>query len=386
MTRFMESIRTITVLMAGVAVVSSAVAASPAHDLDATVADAAQAFMQQNDIPGVAIAVTVQGKQRFYNYGVASRETGQKVTSDTLFELGSVSKTFTATLTSYAQADGRLSLSDHPSKYVPQLAGSDFDKVTLLELGTHTAGGFPLQVPDDVHDTAQLMDYFKHWKPRYAPGTLRTYANPSIGMLGMIAAKSLQMPFDVAMQKLVFSKLGLSNTYLHVPTDKMSLYAQGYNSDNKPVRLNPGVLADEAYGVKSSAKDMLHVVEANLGLVEVEPKLRQALDQTRVGYFKVGPMTQDLIWEQMDYPVQLHTLLESNAAKMILQDNAVTRLKPPLAAQQDVLVNKTGATNGFGSYVVFVPAKKIGIVILANRNHPTEARLRLAYQILESLD
>ncbi|WZB76462.1 serine hydrolase [Achromobacter insuavis] len=65
------------------------------------------------------------------------------VSSDTLFELGSISKTFTVTLAAYAQATGRLSLTDSPAKWVPELQGSEFAKLTLVNLATHTAGGFP---------------------------------------------------------------------------------------------------------------------------------------------------------------------------------------------------------------------------------------------------
>lgn len=65
---------------------SRAMAEQP--DLDATVRDAARAVMRQYNIPGLAIAVTTNGKRRFYNYGVASRETRRTVTSDTLFEIG----------------------------------------------------------------------------------------------------------------------------------------------------------------------------------------------------------------------------------------------------------------------------------------------------------
>ena len=91
--------------------------------------------------------------------------------SDTLFEIGSVSKTFTATLVSYAQAGGHLSLSDNASRYLPALRGSNLDHVSLLNLGTHTPGGLPLQVPDDVRDDDQLMQYFRDWKPPDPPGT-----------------------------------------------------------------------------------------------------------------------------------------------------------------------------------------------------------------------
>jgi beta-lactamase class C len=354
--------------------------------IDVMVRNVAQAAMQQYNIPGMAIAVTINGKQRFYNYGVASKETQQKVTSDTLFEIGSISKTFTATLATYAQAEGQLSLIDSPSKYLTELRGSSFDKVTLINLGTHTAGGFPLQVPDEIQNTEQLMNYFKTWQPTYAPGTKRTYANPSIGMLGMVVAKSMEMRFEDAMEQSLFHKLGMPNTYINVPASKMTLYAQGYNKMDAPVRVNPGVLAAETYGVKTSAKDLIHFVEVNLNPTHEETKLQRAILDTHTGYFKIGSMTQDLIWEQYAYPVKLDALLEAYSSKLTDEHDAVTALNPPQLPQKAVWINKTGATNGFSAYVAFVPAKKIGIALLANKNFPIESRIRLAYQILNTLN
>ncbi|RYE28648.1 MAG: response regulator [Sphingobacteriales bacterium] len=78
-----------------------------------------------------------------------------------MFEVGSISKLFTATLAAYAQANGQLSLTDPVEKYLPELQGSAFGKVLLMHLATHTAGGFPLQVPENVENEQQLMDYLK---------------------------------------------------------------------------------------------------------------------------------------------------------------------------------------------------------------------------------
>lgn len=375
--------------LVGALVLSSAAfakAPSLPPSLDAVVGEAAHALMQQNGIPGLAIAVTVGGKQHFFNYGVASGQTQQKVTSDTLFEIGSISKTFTATLASYAQATGRLKLSDAPARYLPPLEGSAFGSQTrLVNLGTHTAGCFPLQVPDAVKTTGQLFDYFRGWQPQYAAGTRRTYANPSIGMLGLIAARSMDLPFEEAMQKNVFSPLGLRNTYLDVPTAKMPQYAQGYTKAGAPIRLSGGMLGAEAYGVRTSARDLLRFVEANLRGPGTTP-LQRAIVDTHTGYFRLGAMTQDLVWEQYSYPVALPALLEGNSDKVAYESQDVTAIDPPQAPQQAVWINKTGSTNGFSAYVAFVPAKKIGIVVLANKNVPIPPRVRLAYDILEKLD
>lgn len=362
-------------------------AGTPARADRATIAvDAAVAeVMRQYGIAGMAIGVSRNGQQRFFNYGDASREPRRPVSSDTLFELGSISKTFTVTLAAYAQATGRLSLDDSPSKWLPELRGSAFAKQTLVNLATHTSGGFPLQVPDTVQDMAQMMDYLKAWTPRYAPGAKRTYANPGIGMLGVVAARALGQPYVAALEQGLLPKLGLRNTYLEVPPQKMADYAQGYDKRDAPIRLRPGVLADEAYGVKSSARDMLRFVEINLGTAPVDATLRHAIAATHTGYYQLGAMTQDLVWEQYRYPVSVQDVVHGNSAQVAFETLPVKALQPPLAPQQAVWINKTGATNGFGAYVAFVPSRQLGIVILANRNYPNEARVRLALRVLGAL-
>lgn len=106
---------------------------------------------------------------------------------------------------------------------------------------------------------------------------------------------------------------------------------------------------------------------------------------THTGYFQAGPMTQDLIWEQYPYPVDAQKLLAGNSYAMIFEATPVTRISPPERPRQDVWINKTGSTNGFGAYVAFIPAKQLGIVILANKSYPIDARVTTAYRILTLL-
>jgi beta-lactamase class C len=230
------------------------------------------------------------------------------------------------------------------------------------------------------------MAYLQRWKPTHAPGTYRTYSNLSIGLLGVIAAKSMNGDFVALMEGTLFPGLGMKNTYLHVPKSQTENYAQGYTKTDTPIRMAPGVLAPEAYGIRTTAGDMLRFVEANMRMLDLDEKLQRAITNTHTGYYRIGAMTQDLIWEQYRYPVGLEELLAGNSAKIVLEANPATELDPPLQPQEGVLINKTGSTNGFGAYVVFVPEKKIGIVLLANKNYPIDARVTAAYEILTRLD
>nr|WP_244518357.1 class C beta-lactamase [Phyllobacterium sp. OV277] len=346
---------------------------------------AVRPIMEKYGVPGMAVGVVVEGNSYLFNYGIASRQTKMPVTGDTIFEIGSISKTFVATQASWAQVNGQISLSDKTSKYVPSMQGTEFGDVSLMHLGTHTAGGFPLQVPDEVTNDDQLMTYLQKWKPAYKAGTARTYANPSIGMLGFITAKAMNKDFGALMQGELFPALGLKSTYVEVPATKMADYAQGYTAKDDPVRVKPAVLSSEAYGVKTTATDLIRVLQANMKMVKLDGKLQQAITDTHTGYFKVGAMTQDLIWEQYAYPVALKMLQQSNSADMLKQ-LPVKQLTPPLAPRDDVWINKTGSTSGFGGYVAFIPKKQAGIVILANKNYPNEERVRIAHQVLTGLE
>ncbi len=341
-------------------------------------------LLAQYNIPGLAVAVTLNGQHYFVNYGVASKQSQRPVRNDTLFELGSVSKTFNATLAGYAQAQGKLSFSDHPAKYFPELNKTAVNRATILNLGTYTAGGFPLQFPDEVVTQQDMVKYFQKWQPKTKISAARQYSNPSIGLMGYVTALAMKKPYSELIEKTLFPQLGLKQSFIHVPESQMKNYAWGYKND-QAMRVSAGMFDAEAYGVKSSSADMLKFIDAQLNPQQLKQPMRKTIENTHVGYFKVGAMTQGLGWEQYTYPVSLATLLQGNSSKMALESHTVTPIKQPKLASAATLFNKTGATNGFGAYVAFIPQQKIGIVMLANTNFPNEARITASYQTIQQL-
>lgn len=343
-------------------------------------------LMAEHAIAGMAVAITHNGQAHYFNYGVARLDDPQPVSSDTLFEIGSLSKPLTATLAALAQATGKLTLADSAGQHWPELQGSQLEHASLLNLGTYTAGGLPLQFPDNVIDPASMLAYYRQWQPEYAAGTHRRYSNPSIGLLGMLAAKSMGQPFPTLMEGTLFPALGMSHSYIQVPTAQLPRHAFGYSKDNQPLRVTPGMLDAEAYGVKTNAKDMLRFVQANLNPAGLNKDLQRAIAMTHTGYYRVGEMTQGLGWERYPYPISLERLQAGNSPAMALESQPATRLTPPESEPRDSLFNKTGSTGGFGAYAVFVPSQNLGLVMLANKNYPNAARIKAAHAILSALD
>ena len=351
----------------------------------ATTVDRAFApLLPAHDIPGMAVAVTAGGRDGVYCWGTTAREGGVPVTQDTLFELGSISKAFTATLACRAQALGKLSLADTAGTHLQALRGTAIDRASLLHLGTYTAGGLPLQFPQGIASLDEAVAYLRQWAPSHAPGTLRRYSNPSIGLLGHVSALAMGGTFADLAHSELFAPLGLRDTAIRVPAADMVRYAWGHDRANRLVRVNPGVFDGEAYGVKSTAADMLRFVQAQLDPGRLPQPLRAAVTGTQNPHFEVDGLVQGLGWEQHPWPVLPERLLAGNASAMALEPR-VARPWNRSAPSRDTLFNKTGSTNGFGGYVAFVPSRRTGIVMLANRNIPNEARVAAAHAVLAML-
>ncbi|PEI02556.1 class C beta-lactamase [Pantoea agglomerans] len=345
---------------------------------------AIEPLMEQQAIPGMSVAVLYKGRAQFVNLGVADLESRRRVTENTLFELGSVSKTFTGTLAGIMIRNGEIRLNDPVQKRWPQLTGEQWHPVRMLHLATYTAGGLPLQLPDEVTDQASLLRFYQNWQPTAAPGLQRQYSNASIGLFGLLMVKG---DYEQAMERHVFQPLRLTRTYITVPPSMMLNYAWGYKN-GQPVRVSPGMLDAEAYGIKSTARDMLTFMQANIDpnrLSAGNAVLRNAIRTAQSRYFKVGSLYQGLGWEIYDWPVDAETLLRDNDNAVALKPRPATQVNPVGPSQSASWVHKTGATNGFGAYIAFIPEQNSGIVLLANKNYPNPLRISVAWQILQAL-
>lgn len=339
-------------------------------------------LLDKYDVPGMAVGVIQNNKKYEMYYGLQSVQDKKAVSSSTIFELGSVSKLFTATAGGYAKNKGKISFDDTPGKYWKELKNTPIDQVNLLQLATYTSGNLALQFPDEVQTDQQVLTFFKDWKPKNPIGEYRQYSNPSIGLFGKVVALSMNKPFDQVLEKTIFPDLGLKHSYVNVPKTQMQNYAFGYNQENQPIRVNPGPLDAPAYGVKSTLPDMLKFINANLNPQKYPADIQRAINETHQGFYQVNTMYQALGWEEFSYPATLQTLLDSNSEQIVMKPNKVTAISKEPSVK---MYHKTGSTNGFGTYVVFIPKENIGLVMLTNKRIPNEERIKAAYAVLNAI-
>ncbi|EMO4999262.1 ADC family extended-spectrum class C beta-lactamase [Acinetobacter baumannii] len=339
-------------------------------------------LLEKYDVPGMAVGVIQNNKKYEMYYGLQSVQDKKAVNSSTIFELGSVSKLFTATAGGYAKNKGKISFDDTPGKYWKELKNTPIDQVNLLQLATYTSGNLALQFPDEVKTDQQVLTFFKDLKPKNSIGEYRQYSNPSIGLFGKVVALSMNKPFDQVLEKTIFPALGLKHSYVNVPKTQMQNYAFGYNQENQPIRVNPGPLDAPAYSVKSTLPDMLSFIHANLNPQKYPADIQRAINETHQGRYQVNTMYQALGWEEFSYPATLQTLLDSNSEQIVMKPNKVTAISKEPSVK---MYHKTGSTTGFGTYVVFIPKENIGLVMLTNKRIPNEERIKAAYAVLNAI-
>jgi beta-lactamase class C len=313
---------------------------------------------------GVAVAARIAGRTLFFNYGFADLAAKRPVTTDSLFNLGSIRKVFEATLLAQAVKRGELTFDDPVAKYVVELQrGGDIRKVTLGHLATHTSGlSLPSDYPPGPERPYTLSDFIhilNAWKlnPGWAPGEQHTYTHAGYVLLQLALERRFGTTIGELFDRRLLAPLGMTSTVLgtrgadgrgELPPALIGRAVQGYSKDGEPIG-GPGdqqVHFDIAGAgqVFSSARDMATFLAADLGELPIERGLQEAMQFSQQGVFKISPRnTQAPAWEVNDYG-------------------------------GPVIVDKPGGLDHSSIYIGMVPAKRLGIVILANRGfqHPHE--------------
>ena len=226
-------------------------------------------------VPGAAAGVLLDGREDYAFHGVTSVENPLPVDAGTLFQIGSTTKTFTATALMRLAEQGRVELSAPVRRYVPELRVRDeraAEQVTVLQLLNHTAGwaGDHLVDTGDGDDAlARYVESMAGLEQVSPPGTYGSYNNASFSLAGRVVEKVTGQPYEAALQELVLGPLGLEWTFIW-PADVMSRrFAAGHVQRvgrprvARPWRLPRAI--HPAGGIASTAADQLRYARFHLG-------------------------------------------------------------------------------------------------------------------------
>jgi CubicO group peptidase (beta-lactamase class C family) len=198
---------------------------------------------ENNHVPGVSIAVVKDGKLVLAKgYGQANVELAVPATADTVFQLASVSKTFTASAVMLLVRDGKLSLDDKLSARLTDLPAAWAD-VTVRQLLNHTSGiksytsveGFDKLSRKDFSQ-AEILELVAKDPLEFTPGEKWNYSNTGYFLLGMLIEKASGKPYGEFMAERIFTPLGMDHTRLNDLREVLPGRAQGYEWNGQQLR------------------------------------------------------------------------------------------------------------------------------------------------------
>jgi CubicO group peptidase (beta-lactamase class C family) len=245
--------------------------------------NAIRAFLQQRvevekrDV-GIVVGIVDEHGSSVVSYGKMDNGTGREVNGDTLFEIGSITKTFTALLLQDMVESGEMKLDDPVAKYLPgsvRMPARNGKEITLLHLATHTSG-LP-RMPDNLdpkradnlpadYTDEKLYGFLSGCKLTRDPGAKFEYSNLGMGLLGHVIVLKAGTDYESLVVERICRPLKMDSTRITLMPELKQRFAQGHNQMGYAVSsLDFGPLMGTG-ALRSTANDMLKYVAANLGL------------------------------------------------------------------------------------------------------------------------
>jgi CubicO group peptidase (beta-lactamase class C family) len=274
-------------------------------------------------------------------------EGGDTVSGSTVYEIGSISKVFTALILADMVAKGQVSLDDPAEKYLPagaRMPARNGRKITLRDLSTHVSGlprlpdNMPFGDPGDPYadySEALMLEFLAHYELPRDIGAKSEYSNFAVGLLGYLLGRAAHSDYETLLRERITGPLGMNDTSVTLAPGQQARFAPGHDEYMRPAK--PWTLPTlmGAGGIRSTADDMLKFAAAVLDPKSpIAPAMTIALadpletDNPR--------LEQGLGW-QVVHPEPGRTVLMHN-----------------------------GGTGGYRSALVLEPSKGTAVVVLAN--------------------
>jgi len=343
---------------------------------------------------GLAVGLLQDGRAFCFMRGRIHRDRPEPPTSDTLFEIGSITKTFTATALALLALRGEVTLDDPLQRHLP--AGVKIPirgrPITLCHLATHTSG-LPGSHP------GMLRHYLRHRADPYAditrddllaalgrtrlrsePGQRWRYSNFGVALLGDAVQTSTGASYEELIRDGICGPLGMDDTVVTVDPEREPRFAQGHDRRGRPVPHWHLPAFAAAGALRSTVADMLVYLRAELAAGRAPSagdgeSPGPAVADPATAAAGPGPAVADPAAAAAGLPVCLGAAMRLTHESRFRDRRLAMGLGWILLPDKDhrwPLVFHNGGTGGFRSFVGFVPQSRTAVVVLANDNRSVD--------------
>jgi CubicO group peptidase (beta-lactamase class C family) len=304
------------------------------------------AVQKEKRAPGMVVGIVDERGSRFFASGVLEKGKTNAVDADTIFEIGSITKTFTTLLLEDMVEKGEVNLEDPIGKYLPasvKTPSRGGKQITLVDLATHTSGlprlafstWHMLWHGSDPYAAFRVKDFYKflsEYELTRDIGSDFEYSNAGMGLLGHVLELREKTNYEALVINRICKRLGMNDTCLHVPVSSKARIACNHAGDEPESGWTPSDFPADGE-LRSTANDMLKLVSAYLGntqtgLSNAMREIRKPRIETDLPGSKIG-----LGW---------------------------------LIHERTRVVWHDGGTRGMRAFAAFHPRERRGIILLAN--------------------
>jgi CubicO group peptidase (beta-lactamase class C family) len=320
---------------------------NPLHTaLDKKVDSVVTPFIKKGNTIGIAVGIFENGQSHVYGYGETAKDNQLIPDGNSLFEIGSITKTFTATLLAWFVQQGKIHPDDPVNKYLPDSVVNlqyNGKQVTIRSLANHSSG-LP-RLPGDLlsksdpanpyrnYDDSRMFSFLAHFKPFREPGTQYEYSNLAMGLLGVILERISGKPYEQLLKEIICDPLQMKNTRIALQNEDSSKLALGYNLQLQPAHSWEFQALSGAGAIRSSINDMLLYARAQVS--QGNDALQKAIQLTHQLTFEYGQNKVGLGWH----------IFTIDGKNYLAHD---------------------GQTGGYCSSMIFNPSSGKAVVILTN--------------------
>lgn len=301
--------------------------------------------MEHNGV-GVVIGVIEPAGRRIVAYG-RSGNPDAPLDGDTIFLLGSVSKSFVGLVFADMIGRGEVELDDPASKFMPP--GIKMPQrgrsITLADLSTHTSGlsGLPTNIdmfaephPLEAYTVQDLYRFLSTYTPTREPGGVPDYSNLGVSLLGRLLGLRAGKEYKELLKERVLQPLGMDSTAIQLSPQQLKRLAIGHDKDLEPTYTVEMKALYPSGSLRSSANDLLKYLAANLGYVDT-------------------PLKEAMLYQRSAVRVGRG----SNPSEFAL-GWIVRRVRGHEIFYHD------GGKQGYRSVIAFDPQRRLGVVVLSN--------------------